>query len=97
MNAPKIKSVLPLQEWKLLVTFANDVQKIYDCTPLFQQERFWQLRNEAFFKSLKVDVGGYGVSWNDDIDLSEYELWHNGIEVDVEAEALHLSGLQVQN
>lgn len=37
-------------------------------------------KNEAFFKSVKVDSGGYGVSWNDDIDLSEYELWVNGKE-----------------
>jgi len=27
---------------------------------------------------VKVDAGGYGISWNDDIDLSEYELWTNG-------------------
>jgi hypothetical protein len=26
-------------------------------------------------------VGGYGISWNDEIDLSEYELWTNGAEV----------------
>lgn len=84
MNTPKIKSVSPLQEWKLLVTFVNDVRKIYDCTPLFQLESFWLLKNEAFFNSLKVDSGGYGVVWNDDIDLSEYELWHNGVEVDRE-------------
>ena len=24
----------------------------------------------------KVDAGGYGISWNDDIDISEYELWN---------------------
>lgn len=23
----------------------------------------------------------YGVIWNDEIDLSEYELWINGVEV----------------
>jgi len=26
-------------------------------------------------------AGGYGISWNDDIDLSEYELWTNGVEL----------------
>ena len=25
-----------------------------------------------------MDNGGYGVSWNDDIDISEYELWNMG-------------------
>jgi len=27
-----------------------------------------------------VDTGGYGISWNDEMDLSEYELWNNSTE-----------------
>ncbi|WP_044018806.1 DUF2442 domain-containing protein [Thermoanaerobacter italicus] len=34
-----------------------------------------------FFKAVKVDAGGYGVSWNSELDLSEYELWKNGKEI----------------
>jgi hypothetical protein len=41
---------------------------------------FQVLKNDAFFKLVKVDAGGYGISWNDAADLSEYELWTNGIE-----------------
>ena len=43
-------------------------------------ERFCALRDDVFFKTVTVDAGGYGVSWNDEVDLSEYELWHNGAE-----------------
>ena len=60
---------------RLLVKFVNGVEKIYDCNPLLHLEAFRSLNNEAFFKSAKVDPGGYGVSWNDDVDLSEYELY----------------------
>ena len=81
MNAPKIVSVQPLENKKLLVQFANGVEKIYDCTPLLSLDRFEILKNEAFFKAVKVDAGGYGISWNDDTDLSEYELWTNSVEV----------------
>ena len=28
-----------------------------------------------------VDVGGYGIVWNDDVDLSCDELWENGKEI----------------
>jgi hypothetical protein len=45
-------------------------------------ERFQLLKHEAFFKAVKVDLGGYGVSWDDERDLSEYELWNNGLEVE---------------
>ena len=36
--------------------------------------------NEILFSNVKVDVGGYGISWNEEIDLSCNELWERGIE-----------------
>ena len=30
------------------------------------------------FNAVSVDPGGYGISWNDDIDLSCDELWEHG-------------------
>jgi len=81
MDTPKILAVYPLENKRLLVKFVNGVEKIYDCTQLLGREVFQLLDNDAFFKAVKVDSGGYGISWNDEIDLSEYELWVNGIEV----------------
>ena len=81
MNTPKIQSVQPLEGKRLLVLFANGVEKVYDCNQLLHLEPFQILENEAFFKSVKVDQGGYGISWNDNVDLSEYELWVNSKEV----------------
>jgi len=81
MNTPKILSVQTLENKKLLVKFVNGVEKIYDCTQLLNLEMFQILKNEALFKSVKVDLGGFGISWNDDADLSEYELWTNSVEV----------------
>lgn len=82
MDVPKIKAVTPMNEGLLLVTFVNGVQKIYDCRPLLTLERFRWLNQEAFFKMVTVDPGGYGVSWDDEMDLSEYELWCHGVEVE---------------
>jgi hypothetical protein len=81
MNAPRIQSVKPLEGKRLLVKFLNGVEKIYDCNPLLHLEMFQLLKNEAFFKSVRVDPGGYGISWNDEADLSENELWVNGKEL----------------
>ena len=78
MNTPKIESVKPLDDRRLLVRFANGVEKVYDCSQLLHLEMFQSLKDDAFFRSVKVDAGGYGVSWNDKVDLSEYELWING-------------------
>lgn len=78
---PKVKSVQAKDHKILHITFLNNVQKEYDCTPLLKEKAFSLLTEEPFFRLVKVDAGGYGVSWNDDIDLSESELWLNGQEV----------------
>ncbi len=85
MDVPRVKSVVPLKGSRLLVTFINGVQKVYDCQRILELDRFQLLRHEAFFKAVRVDPGGYGISWDDEVDLSEYELWHNGVEVGASA------------
>jgi hypothetical protein len=75
---PKIRSVRPKRGKVLLVTFENGEKKLYDCTPLLQSEVFHPLADEALFRCAHADPSGYGVVWNDDIDLAESEIWING-------------------
>jgi len=49
-----------------------------DVSRLWDNEMFAPLKNPSFFKNVKVETGGYAVYWNDNIDISEYELWKNG-------------------
>ena len=55
--------------------------KVQDVKPLFDK---WQVFKDliyinGLFQQVKVDAGGYGISWNDDIDLSCDELYYNGV------------------
>ena len=49
--------------------------------PLFgKMPVFSPLRDvPGLFQQVCVDPGGYGISWNDDIDLDASELWENGV------------------
>ncbi len=77
----KVKSVFPLDDYKLLVQFCVGVTKVYDVKPLFEwKDVFKTLEENNLFYDVVVDVGGYGVSWNDNVDLSCDELWENGQE-----------------
>lgn len=78
---PKVRSVVALPNRKLKVAFTSGEVKIYNCTPLIAEDAFRPLKDEAFFKNVRVDSTGYGISWNDDIDLSESELWIRGVTV----------------
>jgi hypothetical protein len=75
---PRVVEVGTVKPRSLKVSFENGVVKNYDCTEILNMPVFALLKDPAFFKTVHVDPGGYGISWNDSIDLSEYELWTNG-------------------
>ena len=75
---PRIQNVTPQCGKTLLVTFENGVRKVYDCGPLLQRDVFRALQDDAVFRCAHADSHGYGVVWNDDIDLAESEIWING-------------------
>ena len=75
----KVKAVNALPDYRLSVQFAEGVTKIYDVKPLFAKwAPFRTLENDPeLFSCVEVDVGGYGIIWNDDLDLSCDELFAN--------------------
>ena len=81
MGYPKIISAKVIDNSTLLVEFDNGQKRKYNITPLLKQEMFSPLKNPGFFKNVRVEPGGYAVVWNENIDLSEYELWVHGTPV----------------
>ena len=78
MNYPKIHKAQAIDERTLKVEFDNRQIKKYDITPLLKRKMFQPLKNPDLFKSVKIEQGGYAVSWGEEIDISEHELWRNG-------------------
>ena len=72
-----------LQDYFLAVQFENNEKKRYCIKPLFSElDSFRSLMDvPGLFEQVKVDAGGYGISWNDEIDLSCNELYYNGISI----------------
>lgn len=64
----------------VIATFNDGTLKTYNIEPLFAEiEVFNILKTTPYlFEQAKVDVGGYGISWNDELDLSCDEIWENG-------------------
>ena len=78
----RIKSVIPKDNHILYVVFQNGVEKEYDMHQLYQVfPQFSVFENiEGLFDQVRVDVGGYGISWNDELDLDAEEIWENGVD-----------------
>lgn len=75
---PKIRTTVAIEPTTLLVEFDNGIRKLYDVSPLLEREVFQPLRKWSVFKGVTVEPGGYAVSWNSEIDISEFELWTHG-------------------
>ena len=82
MEFHTIKSVKTLSNMILEVEFNNGIHKIYDIKKILNKyEVLKKLENEKIFNSVKVDNGGYGIVWDENIDLSSEEIWNNGEEI----------------
>jgi hypothetical protein len=91
-----IISAKVVDDTTLLVEFSNGDRRRYSIVHLLDKTMFMPLRNPSFFRAFSVDDGGYGIVWNDEIDLSEYELWKNGVEV-LEVDCALSSGVEIQS
>ncbi len=76
----KVKTVSVISDYRLSVQFVEGVTKLYDLKPLFDKwPIFTELKkDEKLLYAVEVDTGGYGIVWNDEIDLSSDELFENG-------------------
>ena len=76
MKFPKIKSIKIISKnYIIIVLFDNGITKNIDFSKKLKEDLYSDLKNKFLFEQAKVDVGGYGISWTDDIDISEYALW----------------------
>ena len=79
----KIKSVTAMPDFILSIQFSEGITEHYDLKPLFEKyPMFAPLREHPdLYHSVSVDTGGYGIIWNDDIDIACDELYFNGTSV----------------
>lgn len=84
-KSPLIKNIQTKDDLILEVEFENGVIKIYDCNILLNEfDWYVDLKNNGLFHRAYIDCGGHGIAWNEDIDISEQEIWDNGITKDKE-------------
>lgn len=82
----RVKDVKAIEPLKLQVQFVDGTVKKYDVEPLISEIPVFSLLRDipGLFFQVKPDVGGYGICWNDEIDLSADELYENGEDMEGE-------------
>lgn len=79
-----IRSLSTTKDFHLIAQFDDGTIKSYDVERLSKRNPVFKefKSNPELFAKAKVDAGGYGVVWNESLDLSSDEVWANGITVD---------------
>ena len=69
----KIVEVKVLPNYELLLTFDDNVKKIKDMKPYLEKGVFKKLKDEKFFKNVKLAYGT--ISWDEGIDMCADSLY----------------------
>lgn len=87
MLSVKVVDVVPLSDMQLLVFFEDGKIKKFDVKSIIKDyPEYEQLQNQDIFNLVRVEAGGYGISWTPDLDCSEGELYKNGLEIPLSIE-----------
>lgn len=64
---PRVKSVIAHPQYKLVIEFSNGEEGVYDCSHLLEFGVFRELKDENYFKRVKVVDGT--VAWPHEQDI----------------------------
>ena len=80
MNSYYPIEVKPLEHYRLLITFDNKEQRIFDVSPYLDDGFFAALRNPVIFETAKINP--LTVEWAGGIDICPDELYYNSKPVE---------------
>ncbi len=70
---PRIKCVVYIKPYKLILSFRNEEQKEFDLSPYLSYPVFEKLKDESFCSNVKIVNGT--ITWNDEIDFDPDTLY----------------------
>ena len=65
---PTVQSVEPLHNYQLKIAFDNGDQRLFDVSPFLEKGIFRELKDESYFKSVRVVFGS--IEWPNEQDFS---------------------------
>lgn len=74
------KAVKPLPDFRLLITFENGEQRVFDVTPYLDKGVFRELRDASVFNGVRVSFDA--VEWANGADLCPETLYADSVPID---------------
>jgi hypothetical protein len=73
-----VKSVTPLDNFWLFLTFENNQKRYFDMKPLLDTGVFRALKDIEVFRKVRVSFDS--IAWDNEIDIAPETLYHNGVD-----------------
>lgn len=81
MLQPKLNRIEPLEGLKLRLFYETGEVKVFDVAPYVSGPWYGELRNEAYFRTVRLLPGGSGIEWSNGQDIAPHELYELGVSV----------------
>ena len=75
MLQPRLVNVEPMGHLKLRLTYETGEVKLFDVSPYANGSWFGELREDAYFRTVRMLPGGTGIEWNNGQDIAPHELY----------------------
>jgi hypothetical protein len=82
----RVKSVQPLDNYLLRLTFADNEEKIFDMSSYLDHGLFAELRNESMFRSVRVSFDS--IEWANGVDICPEVLYEESVPVTASSNTL---------
>lgn len=79
MLQPKLKKVEPIAPLKLRLYYETGEVKIFDVAPYATGPWFGELKDDVYFRTVRLLPGGGGIEWGNGQDIAPHELYENGV------------------
>lgn len=79
MLQPRLVNVEPVGHLKLRLTYETGEVKMFDVSPYANGPWFGELKEDAYFRTVRMLPGGTGIEWNNGQDIAPHELYERSV------------------
>ena len=79
MLQPRLKTVSPLDGYRLLLEYETGEARVFDVAPYISGPWYRELADARYFATVHVLPGGVGIEWENGQDIAPHELYDGSV------------------
>ena len=81
MFQPRLVNVEPMGHLKLRLTYETGEVRLFDVSPYVNGSWFGELKENTYFRTVRLLPGGVGIEWGNGQDIAPHELYECSVSV----------------